>query len=229
MSRRDDIKNLIIAHERRLQKLKEQKARFGLETPPHILTEIEDIEAELERLHTALELSKNMSADEERTFFEFADKTENKFGRLHKQLKAWKNVHNLLQDTQAFFSPCRRFIFMFSKPVQVSILYDIEMDWRFCRRSLRKLEPWADNIGQLQLEMEETGYKIGQSEWLEDNPKSRQILKLWSLAIAIDKALNESNAVDLPEYLSDFGDLVDQLLFRADKKLLDIVDEMRGD
>lgn len=54
MPRSTDIKNLIIKHERHLQKLKEQKASFGLYAPPYILIEIEDIEAELNRLQIEL-------------------------------------------------------------------------------------------------------------------------------------------------------------------------------
>ncbi|MCP4707583.1 MAG: toll-Interleukin receptor [Planctomycetes bacterium] len=55
MSREDDIKKLISDHNRRLQKLKEQQARFGWNTPPEILNEIEAIEAKLEQLQTELE------------------------------------------------------------------------------------------------------------------------------------------------------------------------------
>ncbi|HRV94825.1 MAG TPA: hypothetical protein P5526_21880, partial [Anaerolineae bacterium] len=50
MSATDDLQNLIHHHRRRLQKLREQQAHFGSYTPPHILTEIEDIEQEIDRL-----------------------------------------------------------------------------------------------------------------------------------------------------------------------------------
>jgi hypothetical protein len=50
----ENINKLIAEHHRRLQKLKEKEARFGLNTPPEILTEIEDIEAELTSLHNKL-------------------------------------------------------------------------------------------------------------------------------------------------------------------------------
>jgi formylglycine-generating enzyme required for sulfatase activity len=55
MSRQEDIQALIATHKRRLQKLKEQQALRGVDTPPHVLIEIEDIEAELERLQTELD------------------------------------------------------------------------------------------------------------------------------------------------------------------------------
>jgi hypothetical protein len=51
---RDDIKKLISNNSRRLQKLKEQQASMGIHTPPHVLTEIEDAEAEIEKLQTEL-------------------------------------------------------------------------------------------------------------------------------------------------------------------------------
>lgn len=54
MSQQDELRKLIIKHQRRLQKLKEQQATFGINTPPEIFIEIEDIEAELERLQTKL-------------------------------------------------------------------------------------------------------------------------------------------------------------------------------
>lgn len=54
MSRQDDIKKLIVEHNRRLQKRQEQQARLGVNTPPEILIEIEDIEAEIEKLQTEL-------------------------------------------------------------------------------------------------------------------------------------------------------------------------------
>lgn len=56
MANKTNLKKLIAKNARRLQKLKEQKASLGLETQPHILTEIEDIEAEIEKLQAALKL-----------------------------------------------------------------------------------------------------------------------------------------------------------------------------
>jgi len=53
--RQEELRKLISRNQRHLQKLEEQKASFGLHTPPHILTEIEDIEVELGRLRTELE------------------------------------------------------------------------------------------------------------------------------------------------------------------------------
>jgi nucleoside phosphorylase len=54
MPRKDDLNKLITEHQRRLQKLEIQKARLGINAPPEILIEIEDIEAETERLQTEL-------------------------------------------------------------------------------------------------------------------------------------------------------------------------------
>lgn len=54
MSRRDDLQQLIINYGRRLQKLQEQQALMGLDTPPHILIEIEDIQAKMVELEEKL-------------------------------------------------------------------------------------------------------------------------------------------------------------------------------
>ena len=54
MSRQDDIKKLITTYNRRLQKLKEQQAMHGLDTPPATLLEIEDIEEKLTELESHL-------------------------------------------------------------------------------------------------------------------------------------------------------------------------------
>lgn len=50
----DDIKKLIVAHNRRLQQLKEQKALQGLSVDPKIPLEIQDIEAEISNLQEQL-------------------------------------------------------------------------------------------------------------------------------------------------------------------------------
>jgi predicted ATPase len=54
MSRQDDLQQLIINYGRRLQKLQEQQALMGLDTPPHILIEIEDIQAKTAQLEEKL-------------------------------------------------------------------------------------------------------------------------------------------------------------------------------
>lgn len=54
MSDQKEIQQLIKHHRRRLQQLKELKARLGINTPPEVLTEIEDIEAEIKNLQAQL-------------------------------------------------------------------------------------------------------------------------------------------------------------------------------
>lgn len=54
MSRENDLQHLITEHQRRLQKLKEQQAQWGFQVPPHILIEIEDCEADIEKLKDEL-------------------------------------------------------------------------------------------------------------------------------------------------------------------------------
>ena len=63
MSKLEDLKKQIEKHHRRLQKLKEQRAEYGIDTRPHILTEIEDIEAEIEELQTEVELKRREDSE----------------------------------------------------------------------------------------------------------------------------------------------------------------------
>ncbi len=60
MSREDDERILLLKKRRRLQKLKEHAARSGINTPPGILTEIEDIEQEIEHIATRLNRSEKI-------------------------------------------------------------------------------------------------------------------------------------------------------------------------
>ncbi|MCP4369553.1 MAG: hypothetical protein GY797_15795 [Deltaproteobacteria bacterium] len=64
-SRKDDVQKLIGIKARRLQKLKEVNASEGINTPPEIIMEIEDIEAELEQLQAELLELKYSRVDEE--------------------------------------------------------------------------------------------------------------------------------------------------------------------
>lgn len=57
--RKENIQKLMYDYERRLQKLKEQKALKGLSTPTHILIEIEDVEKEIQPLRAELDTLEN--------------------------------------------------------------------------------------------------------------------------------------------------------------------------
>lgn len=54
MLRSEELKKLILTHQRRLLKLKEQQAVFGASVDPSVLIQIEDIETELARLREEL-------------------------------------------------------------------------------------------------------------------------------------------------------------------------------
>lgn len=81
-SRKHDLSNLVIAYSRRLQKLKEKRAYLGLDTPPHIEMEIEDIEASLKELMAK-------SAGVEETGFDPAlgEASENQIGSIEAGLR----------------------------------------------------------------------------------------------------------------------------------------------
>ncbi|MBE7555701.1 MAG: FHA domain-containing protein [Anaerolineales bacterium] len=65
MLRQDDVKKLLVNHNRRLQKLKEQQALQGISVDPKILIEIEDIEAEIEELQQELKELENHEVGKE--------------------------------------------------------------------------------------------------------------------------------------------------------------------
>jgi hypothetical protein len=75
MSRRDDRRKQIDIHRRRLQKLEEQQAFRGLDTPVHILIEIEDIKAKIEELRAELKALEDggIEAESEIHPFELAE------------------------------------------------------------------------------------------------------------------------------------------------------------
>jgi hypothetical protein len=62
MPRRDDIQKLIMLYNRRLQKLREEEALKGINTPPETLIQIEDIEAKLAGLQAELERAPSQPA-----------------------------------------------------------------------------------------------------------------------------------------------------------------------
>ncbi len=73
LSRKDHLQNLISEHNRRLQLLKERMARLGRETPPSVITEIEDIEGELTGLEAEFAqlggtLTQNKQSEQEKQY-----------------------------------------------------------------------------------------------------------------------------------------------------------------
>ncbi len=71
-----NIEKLIVNHNRRLQKLREEQALRGLDTPPHILTEIEDIESALEELQMLLKENSGFDKESPRVLPELAENTK---------------------------------------------------------------------------------------------------------------------------------------------------------
>ena len=65
MSRENHIKKLIANHSRRLEKLKENQALLGINCPPEILIEIEDIEQVLSRLNAEIELAQTFTSEDD--------------------------------------------------------------------------------------------------------------------------------------------------------------------
>jgi hypothetical protein len=158
-------------------------------------------------------------------FHEFTQQIDayvNEFNSLHTQLAEWKDIHNLLQDMQSVFAPCRSYIFVLGRLGPLAdqrerALYEVEVEWRPCRRSLRKLQQFTLGIEGVG-ESRNTATR-GAPSWLD---------ALSAVAAGIDGALLEDDAAVLAEQLSIFGDQVDQFLYQADKALRDVVSKIQS-
>jgi hypothetical protein len=94
MTKRDNIQKLITRYTRRLHKLKEQNASFGINVPPQILTEIEDVEAEIVRLQAELD---------ELTFVELQAEKAQEY--LHSIIRKYKTYESYYTDLAASVTP----------------------------------------------------------------------------------------------------------------------------
>ncbi len=160
-------------------------------------------------------------------FTEFTQQIDaylNRFNLLHAQLQEWKEVHNLLQDIQTSFAPCRSYIFTLSRlnaqpePAPSGLertLYEVEVEWRPCRRMLNRLEQTAAGIDT-----------IGNPYDPETGQGPKWFVVPEKAGTEIDKALFNDDPAVLAERLSVFGDQVDQFLYLADKALRDVVLEI---
>lgn len=81
MARQFQIQELLIKHQRRLQKLQEKEATLGINTPPETLIEIEDIEAQIEQLQDQLKDFHQKHKDEPNVFAQKLD-IKIKFGDI---------------------------------------------------------------------------------------------------------------------------------------------------
>lgn len=102
-----DLKKLININLRRLQKLKEQEAYTGVDTRPHIILEIEDIEARLAELQQELVTLDNAAmaaTDSEMDEFTNFDKFFEGMAKIETELKQLKDRLEKL-DSQGNSAP----------------------------------------------------------------------------------------------------------------------------
>ncbi|MBN1179297.1 MAG: hypothetical protein JXD18_08805 [Anaerolineae bacterium] len=159
-------------------------------------------------------------------FIEFTQQIEaylNAFNLLHRQLEEWKEVHNLLQDLQNSFAPCRSYVFTLGRaggpqadPHQRErALYEVEVEWRPCKRTLQKLQQQAAS-----LQFTDVPYDPSSGNGPDWFVMPQQA------ATEIDRALFAEDILALTEQLSIFGDQVDQYLYLVDKALRDVVSDI---
>jgi len=160
-------------------------------------------------------------------FVEFTQQIEvylNAFSLLHKQLEEWKDVHNLLQNLQFVFAPCRGYsseldriqrLRCLAQRQRERVLYQIDGGWRSCKLFLSQLEEIAASIQTIG-EPYEPRSDCG-PDWFIGPRKA---------ATEVDKALFDGDIKALSEQLSEFGNQVDLSLFKADKALRNTVNSI---
>jgi len=144
------------------------------------------------------------------------------FDSLHRQLREWKQVHDALQKLQAAFGSCRGPISQFSKlkdssnlvELQQNLLSQLDGGWTACQSELGKLYVLATDIKDIG-----APYTPGSKDpdWY---------VLLQDTADKIGRALLNDNILALKDPLGEFGKNVDMMLFKADKKLCDVLDDM---
>jgi hypothetical protein len=164
----------------------------------------------------------------QRAFVEFTAQVDaylTQFTRLYRELEEWKELHNLLQDLQNSFATCRSYAFSLSRVrgpgpeiqrQQERLLYEAEVNWRPVKRILGKLRELA-----LAVEWIDQAYDPTTGEGPE------WYMELTALSKQIDESFFNSDLAHLPDQLSAFGNAVDMWLYRADKQLSQVVQQIR--
>ena len=144
-----------------------------------------------------------------------------RFILLGEQLDEWLEIHGLLRDLQINFALCRSYtspLSRFAPSARLQrerMLTNIEVEWRQCRRTFRKLELLASSIRA-----------TGEPYELDTGSGPDWFLVIQSLAAKIDKALFAEDTMALPEHLSAFGDQIDQRLYLTDKALSNVLNKI---
>jgi hypothetical protein len=130
MLSRADIKKLIELDMRRLQKLKEQQALKGINTPPEVLIEIEDIEAKLEQLQVQLSQAREDEIAAQAKLYILASIRGSWSASGYKELAHYKKLEATLKRV--------------SQPDEVvfTSLAELRHDTPQLRRALAESKPW---------------------------------------------------------------------------------------
>ncbi len=105
MSSQDDIKKLLKYHERRLQKLKEKSAKYGISADPSIGLEIDDIKEKIEDLQAELSIhnSANYGVPSDSKILIEIKNIEKKIETLQKKSQGVENVEEIKPATQSCY------------------------------------------------------------------------------------------------------------------------------
>ena len=173
------------------------------------------------------EISGGLQPELQPAFQEFmtqVDAHQTLLAQLYRELEEWKELHYLLQALQTRFAPCHDYVARLNRirnswvwiqrRQQKKLVHNAETDWRPCRRELNRIKGLAASV-----------------QWIDDpyNPKTGEgpawFLELLEPSVKIKTCFSQADFVNLPEWLSAFGDVVDQWLYQADKSLREVVQQ----
>jgi hypothetical protein len=141
------------------------------------------------------------------------------FTQLHHELEEWKELHNLLQDLLNSFATCRGYALSIARSEgsnqQERLVYEAGVEWRPCKRTLSKIKELACAVEW-----------IGAPYDAATGNGPAWLLELSELSKEIDDSFSNTDLAKLPNQLSAFGDAIALWLYRADKKLRDVVQQI---
>lgn len=224
---KDDIKNLITNHQRRLQKLKEMQALHGHSVDPKILIEIEDIETRLEELTSISELDVEKAIDVLQQTLPADDPTPQRLRQLldnfqdfHNRLFEWKELHNYLNDVVFVMDQFAREVERLDARGESGNPRLLARLWRPVTRKVMLLVDWAATVQYIDSPL------VSLPDGARQGP--RWAIELQVAQTRIDEVFksDEFDVESLYDATYDFTDVAERHLYLADKQLRDTAGDL---
>jgi DNA repair exonuclease SbcCD ATPase subunit len=244
MSRKDHIIKLIHNHTRRLQKLEEKLALEGLEAPPSLLIEIEDIKEKIMELYKEfVELDKKEKDEKEEEELKLAGRLESalkdierivpslvlstltgglkRLADYHEILKEWKELHNLLQEIIVGFDPFVGKVdelYATNGEISETDRQQLKRLWNYVEMRIQSLTDFAKRIKRIGcVYCDDDDTNLTGEPW---------IIEVVSASKQLEATLEKSDRESLYDSTRDFSSVCNVQLFGADRKLRDVAEEL---